>query len=310
MPIAQLPDVALHYLQIPASRRRLSDRNDIIMIHGLAASCAFWYSAGAERLSRFGDVTLYDLRGHGRSEMPLKGYSASQMATDLERLMDETGIKAAHLVAHSFGGMIALLFALRQPERVLSLVLADVRVRAIQPEIRVRRKKITRRLQVLSEELGISLDVAHPRDGINYLEQIARVQLQNPGEAETILQKLYGQPIRFYGRRAARRWINLLEQSTLLTDVQTEETFTRKDVRKITQPTLVLVGAKSSTLPSCRIIANECQNAELKIIPDVGHFFPLSRPAMFLRPTMRFLRNVSVTRMPLHIRPRTDVIRK
>ncbi|GBF27964.1 hypothetical protein MnTg02_03026 [bacterium MnTg02] len=175
----------------------------------------------------------------------------------------------------------------------MSLVLVDVRVRAVQPEIRVRRKKITKKLQALSEELGVSLDMDHPTDGIHYLEQIARVQLQNPGGGRKFLQQLYGRPMQFYGRRAARRWINLLEQATLLTDIQAEEAFTRKDFRNITQPTLVLVGGKSSTLPSCRAIANACPNARLKVIPDVGHFFPVSRPELFLRPTLRFLRHIS-----------------
>jgi pimeloyl-ACP methyl ester carboxylesterase len=49
-------------------------------------------------------------------------YTLEDMADDCVRLLDELGVKAAHLVGASQGGMIAQTVAIRHPDRVLSLV--------------------------------------------------------------------------------------------------------------------------------------------------------------------------------------------
>lgn len=49
-------------------------------------------------------------------------YKLDDMADDCAGLLDELGVKAAHLVGASQGGMIAQTLAIRHPERVLSLV--------------------------------------------------------------------------------------------------------------------------------------------------------------------------------------------
>ena len=54
----------------------------------LAASSAFWYAAGAPILSMMGRVVLYDLRGHGKSQVADSGYGVSSMANDLESLIE------------------------------------------------------------------------------------------------------------------------------------------------------------------------------------------------------------------------------
>jgi pimeloyl-ACP methyl ester carboxylesterase len=50
-------------------------------------------------------------------------YSLEDMATDVLLLMDHLSIQKAHILGISMGGMIAQLFALQYPERVLSLIL-------------------------------------------------------------------------------------------------------------------------------------------------------------------------------------------
>src|SRR5205085_1533035 len=73
-------------------------------------------------------VLLYDLRGHGRSDLPLGGYDLATQAGDLHALMDHTGIQAAHLVGDAAGGGIAVEVALSQPDRVRSLTLVGTRI--------------------------------------------------------------------------------------------------------------------------------------------------------------------------------------
>jgi 3-oxoadipate enol-lactonase len=62
-----------------------------------------------------------DLRGFGESPLPGGPFS---YVDDLRALLDHLGLDRAALVANSFGGRVALDFALAHPERVDALVLA------------------------------------------------------------------------------------------------------------------------------------------------------------------------------------------
>lgn len=68
-------------------------------------------------------VYAVDTRGHGRSPRGTAPFTLGQFSDDLACFMDRHGIAAAHLLGFSDGANIALLFALKHPERVLSMVL-------------------------------------------------------------------------------------------------------------------------------------------------------------------------------------------
>ena len=108
-----------------------------------------------------------------------------------------------------------------------------------------------------------------------------------------MLSALYRHPRLFRSRRAAEKWIRLTEEASLVTDVKNERCFTRADLQTISAPLLLLVGQRSSTLPSARRLAALCPHAILREVPNVGHFFPISHPRLFVRPALRFLRAVN-----------------
>jgi hypothetical protein len=56
------------------------------MVHGLATNLAFWYIRYVSAFSKRYRVTLYDLRGHGRSSITDSGYTPKNMAVDLQKL--------------------------------------------------------------------------------------------------------------------------------------------------------------------------------------------------------------------------------
>ena len=68
-------------------------------------------------------VYAVDTRGHGRSPEGTAPFTLSQFADDLRDFLDARGIERAHLLGFSDGANIAMLFALRYPKRLLSLVL-------------------------------------------------------------------------------------------------------------------------------------------------------------------------------------------
>ena len=262
---------------------------NVVMVHGLGTNLAFWYLKSAALMRHEFRVTVYDLRGHGRSERPPSGYTASTMAEDLQALLDGLAVERPHLVGHSFGGVIALEFALRAPARLASLTIVDSRLDAFQPTLRLkdwshfeRWKKRLRRL---------SLPLPDPEDVVDY-HLLAHEQF-TAGENRRLSSAGIRSPAPLQGRerRNTQRWLRLLESTTAKADFRVPGPSLER-VRQLATPTLAVFGARSHCLPTARELraAIQCQSV---IIPGVGHFFPLTRPRPFVTALREFLLRVS-----------------
>ncbi|MGH3770090.1 MAG: alpha/beta fold hydrolase [Pseudonocardiaceae bacterium] len=103
----------------------------VVFIHGLGLDnlSSFYYTLANPVAHTGADVILYDLRGHGLSERPRTGYRVHDAVTDLAAILDTLNIDGpVHLVGHSFGGAIALSFAVTYPEKVASMLLIEAHV--------------------------------------------------------------------------------------------------------------------------------------------------------------------------------------
>lgn len=89
---------------------------------GLSFTHDMWFRVLPKVAARHRAI-FFDNRGMGRSEAPPGPYSIRQMAGDAAAVLDAAGVRAAHVVGASMGGMIAQELALRHSDRVLSLVL-------------------------------------------------------------------------------------------------------------------------------------------------------------------------------------------
>lgn len=70
-------------------------------------------------------VTAIDLPGHGRSGVPGRPWDLSDYCESLLNIMDKLELRQPDIVAHGFGGRIAIKLASAQPARVGNLVLVD-----------------------------------------------------------------------------------------------------------------------------------------------------------------------------------------
>jgi pimeloyl-ACP methyl ester carboxylesterase len=68
-------------------------------------------------------VVDWDMRGYGQSDRPVQHYDMEVWADDLAGLMDALEIDEAHVHGTSMGGMIAIVFAGKYPERTTSVVI-------------------------------------------------------------------------------------------------------------------------------------------------------------------------------------------
>lgn len=104
------------------------DGNDqrpwVVFSHSLACTTAMW-TPQVREFSRSNRVLLFDTRGHGRSDSPAGLYTIEMLARDAYRLLTALGIRRAHFVGLSMGGMIGQALTLEHPEMIASLTLAD-----------------------------------------------------------------------------------------------------------------------------------------------------------------------------------------
>ena len=102
--------------------REQGDGEPLVLLHGNGESGAY-FERQIPVFAKQYHVYAVDTRGHGQTPRGEKPFTLSQFADDLRDFLDEHGIEKAHILGFSDGGNIALLFALRYPERVKSLIL-------------------------------------------------------------------------------------------------------------------------------------------------------------------------------------------
>jgi 3-oxoadipate enol-lactonase len=96
----------------------------VVLVHAVGLDLTYW-GKQIEVLAPYYDVVAYDLRGHGRSSIPVTGYDFPTLRDDLASVIAHTGKNAAHVIGLSLGGMIAQWLAFSTPALLRSLVLID-----------------------------------------------------------------------------------------------------------------------------------------------------------------------------------------
>ena len=289
---------------VKISYRQVGEGPDVILIHGLAANCAFWQMDLLLPLSANHRVTVYDLRGHGYSGMSESGYRPTDMAEDLLSLMDQLGIAKATIVGHSFGGAVALRFIEKYSSRVENLVLADTRVHAIQPSNYARDwPNATEALPKL-HALGLNIPEDERDSGIWLLEQLAKPEWRSERH------KLKGSPLFMPfapfggGARSADKWLKLLQTTRAREEISFIDGPTAEQISQITQPVMVYYGSHTTLQDSYHGLQKLLPKCSAVVAPQAGHFFPLSQPQTFGIEVAAFLAATESARSALKIHDR------
>jgi len=274
VPKAKINGCAMHYQQ-------LGEGGDLVLVHGLLGNLAFWYSSVLPELVHDFRVCVYDLRGHGKSEMPRQGYCSAEMAEDLRGLLEHLRIERAHIVGHSFGGAVALHFTAHYPERVLSLTLADPWIPGLQHPFR--HHSPAWKLQRLRlRQAGVQMPEALPLVAYGIFEELSRShRKKEPGPSH---------PGSVPGFREAviKHWSELVKTTALPSEVCEVGDLTKDRICEISTPVLTMLGQHSHCLPTFRALEKHLRNHVATVIPGVGHLHPLIRPEMFACAVKRF----------------------
>jgi pimeloyl-ACP methyl ester carboxylesterase len=120
----------------------------LVLLHGAGSNLEDLRFALGERLAAHFRVILIDRPGQGRSEGGGRKFSSpAAQATVLREILDRLGVARALLVGHSWGGALALTFALDHPQRAAGLVL-------LSPPTHPHLRRMTRLYRVLAAPLA------------------------------------------------------------------------------------------------------------------------------------------------------------
>lgn len=245
------------------------DGQPMILIHAGVADGRMWDEQFAEFAQQY-RVVRYDMRGFGRSAMPSGTFSNHG---DVAGLLDFLQIEQAIVVGISFGGKIAIDFALAYPERITRLVLGAPSIGGTKPSERILQFWEAEEAAMDAEDLetAVSLNLQLWVDGIHRQpEQV------NP----TVRQKV----------AEMQREIFLMEIPDEIEEVSLEPVANGR-LHEITVPTLVLVGDLDlpEKVTQASWLASELPNAQHAVIPNVAHMLNMENPTQFNQLVLDFL---------------------
>jgi pimeloyl-ACP methyl ester carboxylesterase len=215
----------------------------VLFLHGLVMdNLSSWYFTVANPVAQVADAILFDLRGHGQTERPPDGYTVASLVADIDALLDRLvpDDRPVEIVGNSFGGLLALAYALARPERVRGLALVDA--------------------NMSDESWGGEVTRAFALKG----EERDRM----------ILKYAY----RWAGRNSERkinRLItnahNLVRKTTLVDDLASSPPVTDAELATIRCPVLALYGADSELLDRGERLGRNVPNCEVRLFPGCTH---------------------------------------
>ncbi|MFD3449963.1 alpha/beta fold hydrolase [Microbacteriaceae bacterium 4G12] len=93
----------------------------ILFLHYMGGSASIWRSIIPGFTEEYRVIAI-DIRGHGNSAHPQKGYQLETLVEDVREVLDALGIHKTHIVGSSLGCYIGTMFAAMYADRVISLV--------------------------------------------------------------------------------------------------------------------------------------------------------------------------------------------
>jgi pimeloyl-ACP methyl ester carboxylesterase len=206
----------------------------VVLIHGWPLTADAWEPQVSVLRAAGYRVVAYDRRGFGRSEKPESGYGYDSLADDLQRVMDQCGLKDVTLVGFSMGGGEVARYITRHGEsRLHSVVFAA----AVPPYLL---KTADNPEGLLTPEKAQQSKHALEQGRNAFFEQFTRNFFSANGALQVTEQQ----------REAA---VTLCKQSAQHAALACMDSFDttdfRKDLEKVTVPTLVIHGAADAIVP-------------------------------------------------------------
>lgn len=233
---------------------------DIICLNGAQQSMAMWLSF----VKRFGHcyrITLFDFPHQGKAKINSGPHSVSleEQIRILHAVIKESGIKSADICTASWGGVVALAFALQFPQYVKRLLLASI---GIKPNTCMK-------------------DVILKGMAMNRHDRQAMADLLINSFGDNLPQTLKNQIITQFQSMSEERIRAFSEHG--MSVIFNESLDKVIPLSEVTKPTVILYGGNDKIIDykDVKSMAKQMPNCAVKVISNVGHFLHLENDKVF-----------------------------
>lgn len=113
-------------------RSNQTEGESVVLLHGFGQTGEMWGPAAEALCGRY-RVLVPDLPGVALSRGDRPCYRKTSIAAELWTWLDAQGVASAHVVGHDLGAMVAYSMAATQPDRALSLTIAETPLAGLGP---------------------------------------------------------------------------------------------------------------------------------------------------------------------------------
>ena len=266
MPECEACGVTLYYEDIGDR----SSNNTIAFLNGVMASTSSWayiYPVFADMGFR---VILHDFKGQLKSEKPEGPYTFVEHARETHSLLEYLGVNSAHLVGTSYGGEVAMKYAMLFPDEVETIsIVASV-------------SELDETLEEFIIEWKALCDT---NDGISFFNGMAP-SIYSPGFMEREKDFLNDRAMAL-----AKVPVDYYKGQKYLYDTFLNDVFMTNELSSINCPSLILCGEDDilKRPKFSKIIADHIPGSEYLLIPDCGHVAILEKPVEICSAVLGFI---------------------
>jgi pimeloyl-ACP methyl ester carboxylesterase len=224
----------------------------LLLVHGDFNSGGDAWSGLIGPLASRRRLLIVDRRGHGASPREPRPYTIADDAADLIDVLDRAGVEAAHVVGHSYGGLVAIELAVIAPGRVRSLHLLEPPWLALapdDPDVRALDRAV-RGIRERAPEIGPE------------------------GTADVFFRQL-APPAALAALQASPRWSSVVREAARFADGEYGGDYPSARLARIGPELPVVVYRGGRSHPGLQAIAAEIANrlpqSRLVTAPEAGH---------------------------------------
>lgn len=248
----------------------------LLLISGVGYGQWFWNRVVPGLAARF-QVITFDNRGAGGSDQPAGPYTVPMMTADTAGLLDALHFRKAAVLGHSLGGYIAQELVVTRPDLVGKLILASTNFGGTKviPITPAAMQVLTNRegdpVELVKRGIAIACAPGFAERAPAVVTELVQYRLTNPVP-----------PTQYAAQVAAGAGTMAYSDATV-----------DERMSAIKVPTLILFGEHDMVVPpgNAELMAAKIAGAKVKILPGVGHVFPVEDPAATVKAITEFLQS-------------------
>ena len=242
-------------------------KDTLVLLHGIGASAERWSEVIPFFYEHF-RVIVPDIIGFGHSDKPTVEYNIPFFVKFLKDFLNKVEVKKTSIVASSFGGLVAMEFAIKDSYMINKLIL-------VSPAGTMKTSTKT-----LEEYILASLYPTH--------DNVWRAFINMAFDPRTVTE----QTIQEFVDRMKLPNAKYAFMSTMLAIRNTTDLASR--LNKILSPTMIIWGEQDEMIPvKYSEDYRNIPNSNLKIIPKCGHTPFTEKPELFSKIAIDFLKGIN-----------------